>query len=304
MGKNSYSYGNDFSDYFGIMGRGMLGGGGGVTSFFNAMFEDMAKRKHAQKLINAGVEFNEENKRFGVPSQEIPFAYLSIDFISGKYYTCEVDDETNETPLFDVYKKDCGLLFTAEIFEYLGKDDLFLIKDKSEQDYSLFIDVNAPLSEPIFRAKFANKFAENSDFCVLGNKDYKDCVINRKGEVVYENKSVCNYLYLHGNILSDGSNYINLFSGEVICKKGYSNTLKTGNLIFVESENQVFKIDVLTGEYETFGEPKIKPSEQPKEKNEPLSQSKVESLPKAPKQGRNDKCSCGSGLKFKNCCGK
>lgn len=303
MRKNSYSYGNDFSDYFGIVGRGMLGGGG-AYSFMESIIRDIEKRNHAKRLIDAGVEFNEENKRFGVPNQEIPFAYLSIDFISGKYYVCEVDDEKIEAPLFDVYKKDNGLLFSAEVFEYLGKDDLFLIKDKSEQNYSLFIDVNSPLSEPIFRTKFASAFKENSDFCILGNEDYKDCVINRKGEVVYTNKSVCNYLYLHGNILNDGSNYINLFSGEVICEKGYSNTLKTGNLIFVESKNQVFKIDTLTGEYETFGEPKIKPSEQPKEKNESLPQSKTESLPKAPKQSRNDKCACGSGLKFKNCCGK
>lgn len=297
--RNSYLYSNEFSDFLGIMGNG------GVASFFDAMFKDMAKREQCQKLINAGVEVNEENKRVGVPTQEIPLAYLSIDFISNKYYVCEVDDETNDVPLFDVYKKDIGLLFTAEVFEYLHKDDLFLIRDKSETYSSLFIDVNIPLSEPVFRTHFASNFGKNSDFCILGYKEFgKECVINKVGEVVYVPEKSYNSLYLYGNVLNNGDNYINLFSGEIICKKSYSSSLNTGNLMFVESEGQVYKIDTLTGEYETFGEPKIKPSEQPKEKNEPLPQPKAETLPKALKQGRNDKCACGSGLKFKHCCGK
>jgi hypothetical protein len=300
MGKNSYLYGNEFSDFLGIMGNG-----GVVTSFFDAMFKDMAKREHCQKLINAGVEVNEENKRFGVPTQEIPLAYLSIDFISNKYYVCEVDDETNDVPLFDVYKKDIGLLFTAEVFEYLGKDDLFLVRDKSETHSSLFVDANSPLSEPVFRTHFTSKFEKNSDFCILGYKEFsKDCVINRIGEVVYVPEKSYNSLYLYGNVLNNGDNYINLFSGEAICKKSYSSSLNAGNLMFVESEDQVYKIDTLTGEYEVFGEPKIKPSEQSKVVIETLPQPKEESLPKALKQGRNDKCACGSGLKFKNCCGK
>lgn len=39
------------------------------------------------------------------------------------------------------------------------------------------------------------------------------------------------------------------------------------------------------------------PSEEKAPKREPVKR-------KEPKIGRNDPCPCGSGLKYKNCCGK
>ena len=39
-------------------------------------------------------------------------------------------------------------------------------------------------------------------------------------------------------------------------------------------------------------------------KNLDDSQKKVQVINKEPKVGRNDPCPCGSGKKYKNCCGK
>jgi len=295
MGKNNYT------DYMSLFSTGY------INDFFHNMFAEMDKQRHREKLKNAGVEFSDEANFFGVPSKNIPFQYIGVDFIHDKFYVCYVKmDIEDDFQMVDVYKESGALMFTVEekSFQYLGADDLFLIKEKEQDRYKIYGFCGTLLTENLFRPQFGRKFSENSEFCILGYKDYSgECVINKKGEVVFE-KSNYNNLYLHGNIVFDGKHYINLFTGQPICETGYRNTLKTGNLMFVESNEQVYKIDTQTGEFEVFGEPKKSPiiNDTPIVSGSDVTVGKV--LPKVIKQGRNDICNCGSGLKYKKCCGK
>jgi preprotein translocase subunit SecA len=59
---------------------------------------------------------------------------------------------------------------------------------------------------------------------------------------------------------------------------------------------------------ESFGEPpkpdKAKPSDVVSQAANELSQPKPKPKRVGPKVGRNDLCPCGSGKKYKQCCGK
>lgn len=289
------------NDYFSTLDSLYMGEN--INGFLRGMFAGMDRRNHIQKLKDAGIEPNPETNRFGVPSKGIPIAYTNIDFIHKKFYVCFVDDDTAEKQMIDVYKEDGSLLFTAEEggFKYLGADDIFLIKDG--EFYRLHTEQGKPTTKPLFKPQRFSEF-EKSEFCVLTYKKYgKECVINKKGEIVFEHEGY-SYLYLYGCVLSNDKHYINLYTGEPICKKGYSHTLKAGKFMFVEVDEQVFKIDTTTGEFEVFGEPKRSPviNDTPLVSGSDVTVAEV--LPKVIKQGRNDICNCGSGKKHKHCCGK
>ena len=126
--------------------------------------------------------------------------------------------------------------------------------------------------------------------------------MDKTGKIVLKSKSICDYIYLHGNVASMGNDYINLFTGEKICNS--YQTLSIPNFIFAEDNDQVFKINETTCEVEIFGKPKVSPKTSDIQicNDSPVTVKEV--FPAVLKQCRNDKCSCGSKKKFKDCCGK
>ena len=277
--------------------------GGNATGFFSNMIAEIDRRKHLEKLEKAGVSFNKEFGFFGVPSKGIPYDYDNIDFVNNKFYYCSVVFE--DMTKVDVFDENGKLLFFAkkDDFEYIGKD-IFLARENKKGLYAMY-KYGERISDFSFKPRFLSHFENNSNFCVLGYTEHygAECVVSEEGKIVYT-KNGYESLHLHGNVLNDGTNYINLFTGEIICKKGYHTVLNAGKLMFVEIDEQVFKINKETCEFEVFGEPKINPHTNDLQEKEPLPSKEEESLPKVIKQNRNDICACGSGKKFKNCCGK
>jgi hypothetical protein len=277
------------------------------------MFVDMSRREHQEKLKKAGIVLNEEHNLFGVPSKNIPFKYIKIDFIHDKFYVCYVKmdyvkmDIDDDFQMVTVCKEDGTEMFTVEekSFDYLHFEDFFLVKERKEKNYMLHGLCGTIKTKHVFRPMFHSKFDKDSDFCILGNNDFSgECVINKKGEVVFEKKDY-NSLYLHGNILSTGSKNYNLFTGELICDKSYHSSLDIKEFMFIQVDvNQVYKINKKTCEFEVFGEPKQAPKLNDIKICEHSDTTVAEVLPKLIKQGRNDICQCGSGKKFKNCCMK
>lgn len=278
---------------------------------FMGLIKDISERtkmlKHQEELEKAGVVFN---KFFGVPAKNIPSVYNNIDFVNNRFYICDKFDESAKS---DVFNEEGNFLFTAyrNTINYLGYGEFFLFKDPEEGKeekihYSLFYSIGDEyvIEGAIYRPILWTKFKENSEFCIIGNAvTYGKLVINKSGEIVYEDESKgLSTLYLYNNVLHSGNSYINLFNNEVICDGVCGTSLDTGNLMFVKSYGQVFKIDTITGEYEVFGEStKDKPTSPPQPTSPPTPKKKKVV---APKQNRNDLCNCGSGKKFKNCCGK
>jgi hypothetical protein len=270
--------------------------------FFEGMMNTMAQHKQERLNSDAGIEYNEELFVYGVPTKNIEFKFDMLDF-NGKYYVGRADE------LNHVFDADGNLLFSAISFEYLKQDMFFVVNtekdEKSSQAYGALYRNGEKLTDDVFRSKDMSDFAKGKNFCIFGYKEFgKECVVNKEGEIVYEMKSSFDYAYLYNNILCAEGKYINLFSGETICKKGYRTDLTAGNLRFVEVDEQVFKIDTVSGEFEVFGEPKTAPQTNVVKKVDDSATSTKEVVPKPPKQTRNEKCACGSGLKYKNCCMK
>jgi hypothetical protein len=280
--------------------------GGNATGFFSNMIAEIDRRKHLEKLEKAGVSFNKEFGFFGVPSKGIPYDYDNIDFVNNKFYYCSVVFE--DMTKVDVFDENGKFLFFSfdDCFEYIG-EDFFLVKEKKNSLSALY-KLGECVSDFVFRSRHNTKFSDKSEFCVLGyGEGYSvECVVNKEGKIVHESKGLQS-AYLHGNTFNDGKNYINLFTGEIICKSGYRATLQAGDLMFVEDDEQVYKINQITCEVEVFGEPKTsrKPSDIKLCEGSPVTVAEaLPKVPKAPKLNRNDICSCGSEKKYKHCCGK
>lgn len=259
----------------------------GFEGFFAAIEREQKDRRN----IQAGIQ-QSETGCYGVPDKGILSIYDMLDF-NGRFYR----GRANELDyVFDYTGK---FLFTAAKHEYLGKD-IFLVK-QNDNDYGALYKDGVKLTDDHFRSHMSSDFKKN-EFAVFGYKEYsRACVLNTKGEVVFEHKGYGS-LYITNNLVNADGIYTNLLTKEVICTHKYGSTLKTDNneFLFMEVDSQVWKINTFTGEVEKFGKaPEPKPA--------PVIASTAKQSPEEkpvilPKQGRNDLCRCGSGKKFKNCC--
>lgn len=260
--------------------------------FFGAMFAQMEAREKQQRNEAAGILY--ANGKYGVPDKNIEFMYSELNFHGGFYHGWA-------NGCFNVFDNNGKFLFSAQKYRHLGKN-IFLVFDENENITkntilgALWKD-GIKLTEKLFRNR-DNSF--KGEFCVLGLKDWsEECVVNTSGEIVFENKKTLEHLYLHKNIASVNRKYYNLFTGQLICEADYHSPLEIDELMFVQVDKQVFKINTLTCEVEKFGtEPEPKP--EPVIKTPEPKKEKVILI----KQQRNDKCNCNSGLKFKNCHGR
>ncbi len=271
-----------------------LGGFSGL-GFMESLFREMDARKRAEYLKQLGVE--EKDDLFGIPTLNIDFKYYEIK-IKDKLIVCSVDVPHSDSTK-DYYKPDGTFLFSSEYSVTNLGNDLYLIPKEYNGKCAIYLN-SEKVSDYEFNARIGSRFKTESEYTILGYQ-MKEAVIDKQGQIVFESQGMLDYLYLYGNILMEKDNLYNLHTGEKICKKGYSTKLETDEDIFVEVEKQVFKINKTTCEFEVFGTPPP-----PKAEPKPIKVEKVEKKeePKIPKQNRNDLCSCGSGLKYKKCCGK
>jgi len=279
---NNY-FANDFSQF-------------DIFSAINYMCAVGEKEKKEQIRKSAGIE--SEGDFEGVPSKNIDFKYDSIVF-KHENYICYINDK------YEVFDKNANLLFIAEEFDYLGKGIYIVYEEKvkNDKEYGYLFKDGKKQTKSFFRKQFMSKFEGN--FAILGYKNFmSECIVDTNCEVIFKNEKSSSHIYLINNIAKLGYKYYNLFTKEVICES-YSSELKAGNLRFVETGGQVFKIDTITCEFEAFGEAKKIEEKKPK-----LVEQKTETLPKIPKQSRNELCKCGATdengkrKKYKNCCGK
>ena len=271
---------------------------GSPEFFFRGMLEDMARIEKENRNKAAGIVFDESSGLYGVPSKNIETKYYKITF--GKnYYKCSFS--SIEVSFFD---SEGNFLFSGGNADFLGDYELFIVyptiesvcpktKEKtletSKYGY-IYKGKEKKSDKPLFRTQRSSEFRKDSQFLVLGYKNYgTECVINKDGEVVYEKGSYSN-LYLSGNILNDGKHYINLLTGNPICEKGYHSVLETDDdeLMFVKSEGIVHKINKITGEVESFGKPKTSPQINDMRICEGVDTTVGEILPELLKSSEND----------------
>ncbi len=264
------------------------------SGFFGALMKDLQIAEREKRLKDAGVEIIDGV--YGIPSKDIPFKFKKI-IVSKDLIYCFIDEE------FFAYDISGMFLFKAIKVEKIG-DNFYLVQHKKDGGWALFKG-NMKLTKPIFRYNIRARFEK--DFSIIGlQKNFMDdVVINKKGKIIYEIQEHFSYPILYGNIFVGDGKIINLHTGEKICDKGHSSILETNDEIFVEIHKQVFKINKTTCKYEVFGESDEPPRPQPKT-TETLPKTKVPKAtkPNPPKQNRNDLCACGSGKKYKNCCGR
>lgn len=271
---------------------------GYAFSFIGQMMQYYEDQKQESLDISMGIEKNEEGL-YGCPVKNIPFQFFIIHYIDN-HYICKSEKLTS------IYNTEGEFLFSGYTFENLS-DELFVVHqydkktDRADQYGSIFKN-GQKMSQNIFRTQSMTKFKDGFEFCIISKKFgdiSRSVVINRDVATVFVCDSVCDYPHLYGNVLYFKNKLYNLFTDEIICEKDYHHKLETDEHIFVQSDKQVFKIDIKTCEFEVFGkarevEEKVAPQPQPKEEK-PLPE---------PKQRRNDQCKCGSEKKYKNCCGK
>ncbi len=285
------------SDYLYGMNGGSPMNMGDAMGFIGQMMAaaDEANKQRANE--QAGIV--KEGNYYGVPTKGISFMFDNIELNSGFY----VGTDDNGKTVFD---KDGKCLFSCLSYNYLGKN-IFLVtteepKKGSSSAYGALYKDGVKLTKDLFRSQMHSKF--KADHCVLGYKEFGgECVVNTNGKVVFDSGKRFISIYIHNNIATEDGKYYNLFTGELICERSYKSSLETGNLMFVETCELVYKIDTMTGEFEIFGEPKLAPQTNDIRicNNSPVTVAEV--LPAVLKQQRNDKCACKSGKKYKNCCG-
>ena len=271
-----------------------LGGFSGL-GFMESLFREMDANKRAEYLKQIGVEKNEENL-YGIPALNIDLKYYEIK-VKDKLIVCSIDVPHSDTTK-DYYKIDGTFLFSSEYSVTNLGNDLYLMPKEYNGQCAIYLN-SEKVSDYEFHARVGSRFDTESEYTILGFQS-KEAVIDKQGQIVFESKGMLDYLYLYGNILLEKDNLYDLHSGEKICEKGYTTKLETDEDIFVEVGKQVYKINKTTCEYEIFGTPPP-PKEEPKQKVEVKVKKKE---PKIPKQNRNNLCACGSGLKYKKCCGK
>lgn len=221
-----------------------------------------------------------------------------------------------------IYDTNGSFLFTGKEFKDLG-ENMYLVRLVGDEMFCLFRGFEK-LSEPIFynRDFYISGFKPN--YCSLSFKDGDEegeCVIDKDGNIILEHIgrwSNKHFSVVH-NIAYHNRTIYNLNTGEIICycDDFYKKIEADGNLIFVElchpteygaKGKGVCKINTVTTEFEIFGTIPYKEEgkypERKKQKEEEAKRlAEIEAAkPRIVRQNRNDKCQCGSGKKFKNCC--
>lgn len=283
------------------------------------MMDEMKRLKEKKANVDAGIQMNDDGM-YGVPSKNIPFDFQTINVYVKGFYKCKIDKNVY------VFNSEGECMYIGGAVDYLG-EDIFIVYPNEEFKNTRTNKLDTRVSSYGFLYKGKERKSDanyreqwtsfSGDFAVVGTNDkYRDCVINKDCEVVFKSNN-SDSIYLHGVIATVNGKFINLLTGETICDKSYKATLETGNkrFMFVESGDYVIKMDTLTGEHETFGEPKISPQTNNIRicggsditVGEVLSDfAKQDDTAKKTTvtQRRNDICSCGSGKKYKNCHGK
>ena len=263
--------------------------GADPRAFMGSMFAYMDSVQKKQKRIQYGIE--NKDGFDGVPWKNIPFEFGEIIFCDG-FYDCINRDYRS------FYKEDGTLVHSAAKIQNLGRG-VFILFEK-DSSYGCIYKWGEKKSEALFHERgFGGQFSEKSNFIQVCCKDTRNVVIDDNGEVVLENDNY-NSIYIDHNIAFQSGKVYNLLTGDLIveCHRGNPDEISTDDWCFLKvDENCVYKIDKITGVYEVFGQPEKKP--------EPVAVKPPESKeePK-PRQQRNDICECGSGKKYKNCCGK
>jgi len=295
-----------------MFGRSLFGDSP-MGYFFENMIRDMDENTRKRKNAEAGVEIDEESRKQGVPSKNIPTKYHNIDF-GQEHYICILDSVTT---LYD--KRGC-FLFSAVEYQSLDKG-MYLVKHEGDENYRLYKGYEK-LSEPIFKAKNYPSSKFQADYCILGfieGEDEGECIVDMNGEVVMEisdaKYSFQDHYTMTNNIAEYKGYYYNLHTTEKICyRRSYDKTLEADdNLLFVQADHEgysntdtkgVYVIDTMTGEFKIYGTPPTpRNPEPPPPTKEEVEERKIEaSKPRVVRQGRNETCQCGSGKKFKQCC--
>jgi hypothetical protein len=246
------------------------------------LFSEWEKEKN-RKIV--GITFNDGY--YGVPIVNIPFKYCRIDFVD-KHYKCLNDDSC------DVYDKTGKILFSCTNYDYLGYD-MFLVRQSKSEGYSLYCN-DEKLTDPIFKDHSSSKF-NNKGYCTCGLIDEFSAkiIINKKGEILFKSTKF-SYINLHGIIFNIDNEWYNIETLEKIADYCYER-LEINDFLFLKIEsNCVLQVNKDTGDIIIHGE-MPKPKEEIK-KEITIKEPEI----KIPKQNRNDKCVCGSGKKYKNCC--
>ena len=149
-----------------MFGRSLFGDSP-MGYFFENMIRDMDENTRKRKNAEAGVEIDEESRKQGVPSKNIPTKYHNIDF-GQEHYICILDSVTT---LYD--KRGC-FLFSAVEYQSLDKG-MYLVKHEGDENYRLYKGYEK-LTEPIFKAKNypSSKFQADYCICLLYTSDAAD----------------------------------------------------------------------------------------------------------------------------------
>lgn len=289
---------------------GMLGGGRG--DFLSGLMSIMDAENKQQFKVKFGVTTVEGYE--GVERLNIPHKYDSIELAKGQF---DEEDKnviqylycySNRNQLITIYKTDGTFLFDGNRVEYY-KQGMFLVGKKKEvvivgqenhNDLlcSLYHE-GEKITEPMFRPLNMSCFNEFGYATVGVGKNFNYAVINKSGEMLIQSDTLT-HPYIYGVVCSYRGEYINLLTGNVICKYAYSSSVSTKEFMFIQVDsNCVYQINIRTGDFVVHGEvPKV----------EVKTESKINmETPRKPqvyekKQNRNDLCKCGSGEKYKNCC--
>lgn len=268
--------------------------------FFEYLLHDIEDRKKQERKTAAGITTVHSFE--GCERLNIPHKYHTIEIGTDEYYFCIL----NET--VSVYNKEGKFCFECNKLQYckqgrflVGKKKPIVIlgsKEEKEFGYALYHD-DQKLTEPIFRATTWDEKFNLSGFGIF-RFHAKDgsCVMDKQGKILLQTESYTS-LYLYEAICLYSKHYINLFTGETICKKGYSFTMSTKELLFVQVDtNCIFQINIFKGDYIIHGELPAEKAPTPPYKAPVVRNTE----PKAQTPHRNDPCPCGSSKKYKNCC--
>lgn len=286
-------------------------GKGSYIDFFGLAMGLVSEIENKKRREQFGI--TNENGYDGVTRFNIPHIYSHIE-VKNMYY-CQ--DSNLAITCYDLTGKK---MFTSGSIEYL-KHDMFLVqevnndKPKDEWGYALY-ENDTKLTDFIFRTAFSQSF-NDCGFALLKLKDFmgNEVVVNRKGDILFENEKYFDRLYLKGVLLKTKETYINLLTNKVICNwKWRVEQIDNGECLFVKTEETcVYQINIETGDYIIHGKEKeVKPIPPTKEELELLEQEEEVKRQKQQekeleaaewlKLTRNNKCRCGSGKKFKSCC--
>ena len=268
---------------------------------FYSLFAHIDAANNTKKKIEFGITVSNEYE--GIERLNIPHKFDSID-IHEQYLSCHLDNTIS------VYDTGGLFLFECTKFKYY-KHGMFLVGNKFDNEeqeefgYSVYKG-NKKLTDAIYRPYGMSENFNDSGFAIVGifGKSMETVVIDVSGQIRLT-LDYFDHSYLYGVICTTRDGYINLLTGNVICKKGYNSNLTTGELMFDQvHSNCVYQINQKTGDFIIHGiPPKIEEPKSDHKKVLAIEPSIMKGTPPNPKkQSRNEQCNCGSGKKYKNCC--